>query len=121
MSGGKNSFLKQREERDRQYFNAGMSTGIQLASDFIQMALRDPEVMGKDTFGKKRLEKVFAKCHELDDHYHVAFSGSVDADYVQEELDANLREIHGEELVPFDKRYPYVKQFGYMKARKGWV
>lgn len=118
---GKNDYLEKRRARDREFFNAGMDTGIQLAHDFIQMALHEPQVMGKDTIGKSRFEKVFQKCAEYDDYYHLCFTGHIDADKRQEEMDAVLKEIYGEELVPFQQRYPHIKQYGYLKPQKGWV
>lgn len=118
---GQNEFLKKRDERDRKYFEAGMQTGIQTVTDYIQLALREPEAVGRDLFGRGRIEKLFAVCSKMDDHFHVAFSGGVEADYVQEELDAALREIYGDDLVPFGERYPWVKKFGYLKPQKGWV
>ena len=39
----------------------------------------------------------------------------------QEELDRCLREIWGEDLVPFYERYDELKKFKYDKAKKGWV
>lgn len=119
--GSKNDFLKKRDERDRRFFEAGMQTGIQMVTDFVQIALRDPQTVGKDTFGRGRIERLFQTCGALDDHFHVAFSGAVDADYVQEEMDASLREIYGDDLVPFALRYPWLKQLGYTKPQKGWV
>ena len=65
--GSKNDYIKQRQERDRQMIANGISLGMQLTSDFFQIALRDPEVMGKDTFGRTRIEKIVAKTMELDD------------------------------------------------------
>ena len=121
MAGGKNQFLKQRDERDRKFFMAGMAMGVQLAHDFIQIALRDKPTMGKDQFGRSRIEKVYRKVQDLDAYFHPAFSDAVDADYKQEELDAALREIWGKDLVPFEKRYPYAKKLGYLKPQKGWV
>jgi hypothetical protein len=119
--GGKNSYIKQRDERDRKFFLAGMMMGVQLAHDFIQIALRDPETMKKDVFGRERIEKLFAKVKDLDEHFNIAFSDDKEADYKQEELDANLKEIWGKDLVPFHQRYPYAKKLGYLKPRKGWV
>lgn len=116
-----NAYLDKQRKRDQEFFMAGMNTGMQIASDYLQIALRDPEAMGKDTFGRKRIEKILQKCMELDDHFSVAFSGDVDADHAQEEMDALLREIYGDDLVPFKERYPNVKQFGYQKPKKGWV
>ena len=119
--GGKNAYIKARDERDRKFFEAGMQMGCQMVHDFVQIALRDSETMGKDTFGVNRLKKVFMKCSDLDDYYHLAFTGHKEADKRQEELDAMLREIWGEDTVPFAERYPFVKKYGYMKQQKGWV
>jgi hypothetical protein len=117
---GKNEFLKQRDDRDRKMLLAGMNLGMQAATDYMQIALRDKEVMGKDTFGRKRIDKILRKIMELDDQFSVAYSGAVDADYYQEKMDAILREVWGDDLLPFYKRYPDLKQHDYSKARKGW-
>ena len=119
--GNKNEFLKQRDERDRRFFNAGMMMGCQLVHDYVQMALREPDVMKKDIFGRKRIEKLFLKCKEYDDYYHLCFTKHVEADKRQEEMDLVLKEIWGDDLVPFAERYPYTKYYGYGKALKEWV
>ena len=41
--GGNNAFLKKQKERDRKFFEAGMQVGMQLASDYITLALRSPD------------------------------------------------------------------------------
>lgn len=119
--GNRNDFLKQRDERDRKMLLAGMNLGMQAATDYMQMALRDKEVMHKDTFGRGRIDKILRKIMELDDTFSPAYSGAVDADYYQEKMDAALREIWGEDLLPFHERYPDLKKHGYDKPRKGWV
>lgn len=43
------------------------------------------------------------------------------ADKKQEELDALLLEIWGDDLSKFYERYPEIKQIRYDKAQKGWV
>lgn len=118
---GKNEYLKQRAARDRAFYDAGMTTGIQMVHDFITMALRDQKTMGKDVFGKARLEKLFRKVKELDEYYQNAYSKHVEADAKQEEMDGVLKELYGEELIKFPERYPFVKQYGYGKPQKGWV
>lgn len=116
----KKDFLEKQKQRDRKFFEAGMMFGAQLANDFYQVTLHDKNVMGSRVLGRIQLEKIAANCAMLDDHFSDAFSDSVEADYLQEELDGVLREIFGDDLIPFRERYPTVKQFGYMKARKGW-
>lgn len=116
-----NNYIKQRHERDREVFAAGLNMGMQIAADYFQIALRDPSVMGKDTFGRKRIEKINEKTMELDDYFNPAFSSHVEAERYQEEMDRKLREIYKDDLVPFNERYPYLKKYGYDKPRKGWV
>ena len=58
---GKNDFLRKQAERDRKFFMAGMDMGVQLAHDYIQIALRDKPTMAKDVFGRERIERVLKK------------------------------------------------------------
>lgn len=119
---GKNEFLKKQAERDRRFFEAGMRTGVQMATDYVCQSLHDPGVMGKTrVLNKGSIEKIFANCSELDDHFSLAFSDHVEADYVREEWDAVMREIFGDDAAPFEERYPFAKDFQYLKPQKGWV
>lgn len=117
----KNDYLARQKARDKAIFAAGEDIGMQRMWDAVQIALRDPEVMGKDTMGRKRIEKLYHGVKAKMSLYYKAFSNDVEADYTQEKLDEALREIWGEDLEPFDQRYPTIKQYGYDKPRKGWV
>lgn len=118
----KNNYIAQRQARDREFFEAGMRTGAQLATDFVTQTLTDPNVMGKNrVLGRATLDKVFANCKKLDEHFSIAFSDHVEADYVREEWDGVMREIYGEDAHPFEKRYPYSRDIKYLKPKKGWV
>ena len=119
MAGNKNTYLDRQRERDQKFFDAGERIGIQKMWDYMQIALRDPDVMGKDTFGKKRLEKVYENLKALADKYHICFTDDKEADYYQEQLDALIHR-GCDEFYPFYERYPQLKQFKYNKARKGW-
>ena len=118
--GGNNEFLKKRDARDQKFLDAGEEMGLQKMWDYMQIALRDPEIMGKDVFGRKRLEKLFYKAKELADYFHTAFTDDKEADLVQRDMDAALREIWGDDLNTFYERYPELKQLGYTKSRKNW-
>jgi hypothetical protein len=118
---GNNNYIKQRHERDREMFAAGLNMGMQIVADYFQIALRDPDVMGKDTFGRNRIERINNKTLELDDYFNPAFSDDVEAERYQEEMDRLLREIWGKDLVPFRERYPSLKTIKYNKPRKNWV
>ena len=115
------NYIQQRYERDRKMLDAGIKLGMQIASDYWQMAMRDPDTMGKDTFSRKRIEKIVAKTMQLDEDFSPAFGDEVDTDYYQEKMDAVLREIWGDDLVPFSERYDRLKKQKYDKPKKGWV
>lgn len=118
----KNEFLKKRDARDRAFFEAGMKTGAQLITDFVSQTLHDPAVMGKTrVLNRGSIDKIFDNCSKLDDHFCLAFSNHVEADYIRDEWDAVMRDIFGDDAAPFNLRYPYAKDFQYMKAQKGWV
>lgn len=114
-------FLDRQQDMQQKILDIGEEMGVQKCWDYIQTVLRDPEVMGKNkVLGRPTLEKVYKALSDKADHYKKAFSFDVEADYVQEELDGELREIWGEDLVPFYERYPYIRKFRYDKGKKGW-
>lgn len=121
MGNAKNEFLRKRDERDQKFLDAGEDMGMQKMWDYVQQALRETDVVSNDIFGRNRLEKLYKRVSELADHYHPAFTKDREADNRQEELDGVLREVWGEDLVPFYERYPYLKKIGYDKPQKGWV
>ena len=116
----KNDYLRKRQEMNQGFLDVGEQLGMQKMWDFMQIALRDPDVMGKDIFGQQRLKKLFLKLKELADEFSVAYADDKEADYYQEKLDDALRGIWGDEFQTFFERYPYIKQYGYQKGRKGW-
>jgi hypothetical protein len=115
----KNDFLAKQRALHQGFLDTGEQMGMQKMWDYIQLTLRDPDVMGKDTFGKERLEKIYKHLKVLADRYHICFTDDKEADYYQEQLDAQLR-TGCDEFYPFYERYPQLKKFGYDKARKGW-
>lgn len=117
----KNDYIKRQKDREQKVFDAGIRIGIQQCWDFLQLALRDQEVMGRDILGRARLEKVYQGIKVRTDYFHTAFTNEKEADVRQEELDRCLREIWEDDLVPFYERYDELKKFKYDKAKKGWV
>ena len=115
----KKAYLERQKAVYQGFLDAGEQMGMQKMWDYIQLTLRDPEVMGKDTFGKERLEKIYKHLKVLADRYHICFTDDKEADYYQEELDAQIRQ-GCDKFYPFYERYPQLKRLGYDKARKGW-
>ena len=99
-------------------FDAGLESGRQQIVDMVSLVLRDPEVMGKDIFGKERLLKVVKAVDAYIDKYELAWKKHVETDHVQKQLDANLAEAYGEELHDsFHVRYPYAPEYDYKKGK----
>ena len=122
MAKKPNALLQRQEMVNQKMLEVGMDTGFQKAWDLLQIALRDPKVMGKDTFGKERIKKIFLAMKDLERELGKAWSPTQynDADVKQRDLDALLGEIWGDELCPFHERYPNIKQPDYPKGNKRW-
>ena len=118
----KNSFLAQQQAKYQGFLEVGMDTGFQKCWDLLQIVLHDPEVMGRDTFGKERIKKIYWAMKELEKELGKAWLPTLynDADVMQRDLDALLKEIWGDELCPFKDRYPFIKQPDYTKGNKNW-
>lgn len=116
----KNQYLARQAAVRQGLLDVGMEIGFQKCWDLVQLALRDPEVVGKDSFGKGRLKKLYKSLARFEHKFGGALTGDVDADFLQERLDDNLREIWGDGLHPFKDRYPYIKQLDYKKGKKEW-
>jgi hypothetical protein len=114
----KNDYLAKQKALMQASFETGEEIGMQRMWDYIQIALRSPEVMGKDTLGKSRMEKLYKKTVELADQFRLAFTTDPEADYAQEQLDAALREVWGDDLQTFYERYPQIKRIDYNKPHK---
>lgn len=115
-----NAYLQKKHEEAQYYLNLGEAIATQKMWDIFQIVLHDPAVMGKDTFGKTRFARIYKEMKAMVDEYHTAFTSHKEADYYQELLDRQLREIWGDELRTFYERYPDIKKIQYDKARREW-
>ena len=114
-------FAQQQMQMQQYYFENGEAVGFQRCLDYMQTLLRNPKYVGKDTFGRKRWELLYQGLAECDKLFGEAYTQGVNADYCQEKLDANIREIFEEDTLPFAQRYPMFKKMKYDKPGKGWV
>lgn len=116
----KNDFLSRQKEREHAAFEGGIRVGRQQMCDFLTLALRDPEAMGKNTFSGKRILKVLNRIEELMAEFSPAFEKHDEADYYQAMLDKLLRQAYGDEiregLYGFSDRYD-VKKFDYQTGK----
>lgn len=117
----KNDFLARQRQREQEVFDAGLRIGRQQMCDYLTLALRDSETMGKDTFSGKRIIKVINKINDLMCKFASAFEKCDEADYYQEKLDCALREAYGDEIrggfFSFNERYEIVKKFDYNERK----
>lgn len=119
MSKGKNAFLEKQTRIQDNFWNAGRDMGMQLAADCFQVVLNDPDVMGKDVFGSKRIKRICDEVQRRIDYYFDALDvRNPEADVMQEKLDAALRRLWGDELTPFPERYPMLKRCSYGGKKK---
>ena len=115
---GKNGFLEKQRATQRAFFEAGLQSGRQQIMDMMSLVLRDPDIMGKDIFGKDRLIKVVKGIGEYIDKYQPAWEKSDETDYYQTKLDDALAEAYGEGLADsFYKRYEFAPEFCYKTGR----
>ena len=113
-----NKFLEQIDKAKQDCFVAGCEITAQQMFDMLCLVLHNPEVMGKGhTIGATKLKRIHDALFDLESKYHEAWLFTQESDYLQEKLDANLREIFGI-IEPFQKRYPLCKQWNYMKPYK---
>lgn len=114
----KNPFLAKQQELQLACFDAGLQCGRQQILDMMSLVLRDPEIMGKDTFGKDRLLKVVKGIGEYIDKYQQAWEKTDETDYYRVKLDEALVEAYGEGLHDsFTKRYEFAPEYDYIKGR----
>ena len=114
----KNGFLERQQRERRAYFDAGLQMGRQQILDMMCIVLNDPDIMGKDTFGKDRLLKVVKGIGEYIDVFQKAWEKDDETDYYRAKLDAHLAKIYGEGMHDtFGKRYEYCCDYDYVKGK----
>lgn len=91
------------------YRTAEKDTQIQYMTDTLVLTLNDPAVMGKDVFGKERLQKIIEAWGKKYDEFHAVFEDNDETDYYQLMLDKCLRQIFGDQMDSFGERYPWIK------------
>lgn len=118
---GKNAYLARKRAENQRLLDIGEELGFQKCWDYLQIALRDPAVVGAgNEWGHERIKRLYHGIDRAAQQFADAFTAAPEADWLQEKLDRKLEEIWAEELQPFRERYPYIQQFRYDKARKEW-
>lgn len=115
----RNHLLKRQQARESVVERATEQTITQYMVDVFIVALNDPEVMGKDVLGYKRLSRVVQAVHRYRDTFSGAMDGKrAEADYLREKLDERLRSIiPPEHFTPFLERYNWLEDVRYEKRK----
>lgn len=114
----KNDFLARQRAVQHEFFNAGLQSGRQQIIDMVSLVLRDPDIMGKDVFGKDRLLKVVKGIGEYIDTYQKAWEKDDETDYYRAKLDEALAQAYGEGMHnTFLQRYEVAPEYDYMKGK----
>ena len=113
-----NAYLAKQAAVNHEFFKAGEQTGRQVVLDMMVLSLRDPEIMGKDIFGKDRLLKVVKGIEKYMDVFDQAFQATDETDYLRAKLDEALADAFGEGMHDtFSQRYEYCRDYDYVKGR----
>ena len=116
----KNGLLDKMKRERQAYFDAGLQMGRQQILDMMCIVLNDPDIMGKDTFGRDRLLKVVKGVGDYIDVFQKAWERDDETDYYRDKLDGWLARIYGEEMLDtFGKRYEYCTEFNYKTGKWG--
>lgn len=114
----KNEYIAKRDASRQGFFEAGLQMGRQQIIDMMSLALRDPEIVGKDVFGRERLAKLIRGIGLYIDTYELAWQKHDETDYYRAKLDAALAEAYGAELHDsFLKRYEFSPEYNYKTGR----
>ena len=114
----KNGYLEKQRAMQRGFFEEGLQSGRQQIIDMLSLVLRDPDIMGKDTFGKDRLLKVVIGIKDYIDTYQKAWEKDEETDYYRYKLDEALEQAYGEDLHDsFLERYKCAPEYDYFKGR----
>ena len=69
-----NAYMEKQQQMQQYYFETGEAVGFQRCLDYMQCLLKNPKYMGKDTFGRKRWEKLYKGLKECDQVFGEAFT-----------------------------------------------
>lgn len=118
MANGKNAFLEKQRKMEDAIFSAGIRCGIQYNNDCYHIVLNDPDVMGRNTFGAKRLEEIHRAVEAMSDYFEPALNTrNPECDVFRDRMDRRLRRIWKDRLCPFEERLHELKKCSY--GRKG--
>ena len=79
----------------------------QLCLDIMTDVLNDPAVMGKDTMGAIRLERIGKAFNERFPIFFTALAKDPESDYMRAKIDEQQKRIFGDKALAWAERYEY--------------
>lgn len=104
-----NGYLQRQRARDIANRTVSADTERQYMVDLFCLVLNNPEIMGKDVMGKKRLQKIVRATMKEYAVWCDMLTADAEADYLREKLDQKLKRIFEEDFSPFEVRYNEVR------------
>lgn len=104
---GKNAYAAELTRKRALGYEIVSDWTAQLCLDTLAMVLNDPDVMGRDAFGAKRLMRI---CEAFNEKYAVtklALRDHEDSDYIRAKIDQAQAKIFGPDYLHWQDRYPY--------------
>ena len=101
----KNAYAKQLQEKKQllEYFIKQWTA--QMCMDVMTIVLNDPEVMGRDTFGRERFIRIGEAFNRQFTECLVALEKHPEAEYMRVKIDEAIKRIMGPDALKWNERY----------------
>lgn len=106
-------FMKKQRLIENEFMSIGARVNRQMMADCMCILLHDQKAMGGRAWGVNKIRQFLLDLMDVVNEYFDATTGGVEADYLQEKMDRELRAIFGDGLEPFENRYPDIKKITY--------
>ena len=103
--GSKNKFAAWQKAKRQAEYKVVAQWSSQAWADAFVIVTGQPEVMGKDTFGPVRTERVLRAIEARAQEIEQAIRKQDDADAIRVQVDRALKQRLGDKMLPWDKRY----------------
>lgn len=101
----KNAYAKQLQEKKqlREYFVKKWTA--QMCMDVMTIVLNDPDIMGKDTFGRERLKRIGEAFNKQFAECLIALLPHPENEYMRVKIDEAIKRIMGPDALKWNERY----------------
>lgn len=110
-----NGYLQRKAQRELVVKEATRQTFVQYMVDTLILTVADKNIMGKDTFGEKRIKKLVEAWGKNYDKWFEALTKNAEADYFRYKMDEEIKRVSGDDFHPFEQRYEWLSKITYDK------